>query len=328
MGWPFRAPGSAIALQRCMPSQPARGEIEDRGIRVKAASFGRSSDPSFLDRRRLDSDVRYFLRSPSMPWIVYDRDSRASGLPTADGVVWEDDSVVTSVPPVKRTKPAPRSAPPAAEPAPLDPPTITVSSISFPELSLAPLVPPRLVDMGDAPSNVELLHVEEDPSSIAIAADVRSRIAASDSKASRSRRRPLLIAGAITCALAAAAAAFIVHSAPPVAKPVDTRSVAATTGDAPAVQAKVEAPAPLKNVVPTPAAAHVADAARTKVGRLAIGTASASRRVYFDGKLLLGTGARSFDVRCGAHTISFDKRNDPRPFDVPCGGKVDVDGLR
>jgi hypothetical protein len=40
--------------------------------------------PSYPDRGRIDSDVRAFLRPASTPWIVFDRDSRASGLAAGD----------------------------------------------------------------------------------------------------------------------------------------------------------------------------------------------------------------------------------------------------
>lgn len=35
-----------------------------------------ASRPSIPDRKRLDSDVRAFMRQPSTPWITFDRDSR------------------------------------------------------------------------------------------------------------------------------------------------------------------------------------------------------------------------------------------------------------
>src|SRR5689334_16198559 len=36
----------------------------------------RPRDPSYPDRARILSDVREFMRQPSTPWIVFDRDSR------------------------------------------------------------------------------------------------------------------------------------------------------------------------------------------------------------------------------------------------------------
>src|SRR6478672_4726735 len=37
-----------------------------------------ASRPSIPDRKRLDSDVRAFMRQPSTPWITFDRDSRVA----------------------------------------------------------------------------------------------------------------------------------------------------------------------------------------------------------------------------------------------------------
>src|SRR5262245_927552 len=55
---------------------------QDEGFPTARGSRPRSTDPSLLDRRRLESDVRYFLRSPSVPWISFDRDSRSTWKPT------------------------------------------------------------------------------------------------------------------------------------------------------------------------------------------------------------------------------------------------------
>jgi hypothetical protein len=54
----------ALDTSENKPALPVTGEVTV------------NRDPSYPDRKRIDSDVRAFLRPVSSPWIVFDRDSR------------------------------------------------------------------------------------------------------------------------------------------------------------------------------------------------------------------------------------------------------------
>src|SRR5262249_48202750 len=86
-----------------------------------------SREPSYPDRRRLDSDVRAFMRQPSTPCITFDRDSKVAAgemaVPrvvlsafrssTHDGLFAEVDAappVIDAIPePTPSTRPEPSS---------------------------------------------------------------------------------------------------------------------------------------------------------------------------------------------------------------------------
>ena len=63
---------------------------------------------------------------------------------------------------------------------------------------------------------------------------------------------------------------------------------------------------------------------RRKLGRLALRGGASARNVYLDGKRLVGSGARTFDVTCGPHTIAIGNRNETREVDVSCEGELVV----
>ena len=77
--------------------------------------------------------------------------------------------------------------------------------------------------------------------------------------------------------------------------------------------------------VAAPAAApeeSAAKAAAKRFGRLSIAGDARSRDVFLDGKRLLGRGARSFTVMCGAHSIAVGTRSDAHDLDVPCNAEL------
>lgn len=53
-----------------LPSAPDSPNFEETGP-IRVATGAR--DPSYPDRARIDSDVRYLLRPPSTPWITFDK---------------------------------------------------------------------------------------------------------------------------------------------------------------------------------------------------------------------------------------------------------------
>jgi len=55
------------------PAAPEAPEIPE--IEGPSGDSG-NSGVSIPDRRRIDSDVRAFLREPSTPWIVFDQEGR------------------------------------------------------------------------------------------------------------------------------------------------------------------------------------------------------------------------------------------------------------
>jgi hypothetical protein len=56
-----------------LPSAPDAPNFEETGS-IRIATGAR--DPSYPDRARIDSDVRYLLRPPSTPWITFDKEPK------------------------------------------------------------------------------------------------------------------------------------------------------------------------------------------------------------------------------------------------------------
>jgi len=83
----------------------------------------------------------------------------------------------------------------------------------------------------------------------------------------------------------------------------------------------VSAPAPSVDE-PVPAPPPTTTVEKTGFARLVIKGQASHHRVYFDGKLLLGQGTRTFTVRCGDHTIAIDDKASPRDVDLPCNGEL------
>jgi hypothetical protein len=57
---------------------------------------------------------------------------------------------------------------------------------------------------------------------------------------------------------------------------------------------------------------------------LTISRAAAKHFIFLDGKMMLGTGPRTFPVKCGEHTLAIDDRNASRVITVTCGGEYIV----
>lgn len=73
------------------PSAPDAPDFEETGpIRIAM----RAPDPSYPDRARIDSDVRYLLRPPSTPWITFDKEPKPE-------VHFPETSSVSTAPPVE-----------------------------------------------------------------------------------------------------------------------------------------------------------------------------------------------------------------------------------
>lgn len=285
------------------PSSPNGGK------NVGSEAPSGASGVSIPDRRRIDSDVRAFLREPSTPWIVFDREGR----PPSQLAVGE----VLSVP--------------------------RKSLLSFSDASFFPAT--AIVDA--TPST------RHEPSSLAVASDLESEDAraasaedevggdASPIPVFRLGRRAL---GASAAALGVVAMLAVGALALRGAADGAPRNVAATQlasrsfgaavpADIPPPELDVKAsaaapasvaPAAAAAAAPATQAAAPVKASAKKYGRLSITGDARSRDVFFDGKRLLGRGARGFTVMCGPHTVAVGTRTDVREVDIPCTGGAEL----
>lgn len=269
------------------------------------------SGVSIPDRRRIDSDVRAFLREPSTPWIVFDRDGR----PPSQLAVGEMFST-------------PRR-----------------SLLSFADAST---FFPSTAIIDATPSGTH------EPSSLAVASDLEAADAASaarstdDDDLAGARSVPMFggigrrvigaAAGALALVATLAIGTFVMRSsadAPPghvAASQLSSRSFGAgVPADVPPPDLDVRAPvaAPAAVAAPTvtlatrETAAPVKPSAK-KFGRLSVTGDARSRDVFFDGKRMLGRGARTFTVMCGAHTVAVGNRADVREVEIPCTGSAEL----
>jgi hypothetical protein len=239
---------------------PARPKVDE--------PLSGARDPSYPDRRRLDSDVRAFLRQPSTPWIVFDRDSRISQFPARA---------------LAPTVVAPAESAPATTISSETPPCVRAIDPPGPEV-------PDLADSARPPADVATV-------------------------------KPRKAWGALVVGMVVLGLALVV-----VAKPQGRAAPRAASAGSPAVVS--DTPPPTLAIPDAPKAVRAAvasDAPRVRrLGRLAIRGEARFKRVYMDGKLLLGGGVRSFDVLCGPHLISINSRTDGEERDVPCGGELVV----
>lgn len=87
------------------PSVPDTPNFEETGP-IRLATGARQ--PSYPDRARIDSDVRYLLRPPSTPWITFDKTpsgqvltSSRSSVIDAPGLFPDAPAAITVAPPVE-----------------------------------------------------------------------------------------------------------------------------------------------------------------------------------------------------------------------------------
>ena len=255
---------------------------------------------SIPDRRRIDSDVRAFLREPSTPWIVFDREGR----PPSQLAVGEVLPVAfTSVIPEHGFFPAPPGV------------TITdLPAIGGSDPGLEPSSLALAADLGDA--------AEEAPDAGPLPM-LGPSYGAMGGAAAALALVSLMAVGTLTLRPTSAshdpprfAAAAGASHGTPVLDDVPPPDL-----DAKPVAAVVATSAALAN--PAPAAAHDEPArpAKVRFGRL---TVTGTHEVFLDAKRLLGHGPRSFTVVCGAHLISVGTRNDGHEVSLPCNGELVV----
>lgn len=251
---------------------------------------------SIPDRRRIDSDVRAFLREPSTPWIVFDRDGRPPSqlaalevLPVALSSVIPDHGFFPATAMVdaayqSTTRQEPSSLAVAAD----------LEGNEMNEGPGATAIPMQRLSrrvLGAAAAAVAIV-------SLFALGTVALSASSPDMHSARSFAQGSPVAADLP------PPDLDVKSAPPVIAPA-----------APPVT--VAAPAP----VPAPAESS-AKAAAKRVGRLSITGEARSRDVFLDGKRLLGRGTRSFTVMCGTHSIAIGTRADAHDLDVPCNAEL------
>jgi hypothetical protein len=248
---------------------------------------------SIPDRRRIDSDVRALLRQPSTPWIVFDREGRPPSQLAVGEVL------------------------PAA-----------LSSV-IPDHGFFPAT--AIIDAA-----AHYAASRQEPSSLAVAADLAGEpVEALGLPAIPARRLSRRILGAAVAGLAMVAtvafgAASLSADAPDMHAARSSAHGSPVPADVPPPQLDVKAE---RAVMTAPAAPAIAVAAAApapapvpgldkRFSRLSITGDARSRDVFLDGKRLLGHGARSFTVTCGAHSIAVGTRADAHTLDAPCGAEL------
>lgn len=285
-------------------SEPA-SRIGAKGPEI-AAPAGQSG-VSIPDRRRIDSDVRAFLREPSTPWIVFDQEGRPPSQLAVGEVLEVPRKMLLSAPSFF-------SATAAIDAA------AALSKAEPSSLALAS-------DLNNEDVHTSAGRLDAGVTSIPMRGLSRRVIGAS--------------VGAFALVATLAIGALVLRSSTSedgpnhgAAGPVARRSVGASVpADAPppdldlAVATNAAAAAPVVAAAPpapgTPSAEAAALAAR-KYGRLSVAGDARGRDVFMDGKRMLGRGARSFTVLCGPHTIAVGNRTDVREVEIPCTGSAEL----
>ena len=289
-------------------SSPDQPEPAETAVAHGTATEGpRIVAVSLPDRRRIDSDVRAFLREPSTPWIVFDQEGR----PPSQLAVGE----VLTVP--RKTLlsdydffPSTRAVDDAS-----------ASAIKLEPSSLA--VASDLHDNDESEQDAELASSARPPVSLPLGRLSRRVLGAS--------------AAAVALMSILAVGVFALRGSSP--DSVSARSALAAQPPSRSLGGAmpVEIPPPdLAASTPvatasTPVAAPAAprDEAMSKPaskrwGRLSVAGDARGRDVFMDGKRMLGRGARSFTVMCGTHSIAIGNRADAHDVEVPCNAELVV----
>jgi hypothetical protein len=301
---------------------------------------------SIPDRRRIDSDVRAFLREPSTPWIVFDQEGRppsqlavgeilrgprrtllsdydffpataAVDHASASHSLLADTSLAAVSSDVSANASSSTQLPAHRDSGPPDSSEVAPLSSSF-ALRAFPMFGVSRRVLGFAAGGVALLSIlvvgavalqaassASAPSAAVDGASLRTTLAAT----------PATPATPVTPVSADVPPPDLVVKAPqPAVAPV------ALVAPAPAVAA---APVALTVVTPRVGEASARSGAN-KYGRLTIAGDARAKDVFMDGKRMLGHGARTFSVMCGAHTIAVSVRSDAHEVEIPCNAELVV----
>lgn len=282
------------------------------------------------DRRRIDSDVRCFLRQPSTPWITFDSDGRPSQVAVGEILTSGRGSISAEAGffPAD-TAGAATSAPDAkAEPSSLVVAS-DVTSGSVPAMRLVESDPFAPGASGEADDADEAAFLPKRPArrTLAVVGAVTgvAAIVAIGLGVTAASSVSLPRAGAATQAIASQES----HAAAPAEAASPSRAAqpkAAFTAPVdlpPDLAAAASTPAPAARATKAPSSTDEdAKPAAPKFGRLTINGRARHTNVYFDGKRLLGSGTRSFVVICGPHTIAVGNKADAKDVDVPCNAET------
>ncbi len=282
---------------------------------------------SIPDRRRIDSDVRAFLREPSTPWIVFDQEGRppsqlnvgeilrgprrtllsdydfsaTAAVDFASVSSAQRISEPSSLSVASDLRATAAAVAPAMGPLPLDPDVTAEGHVAdHSEESVEPIFGSRFGlsrrVLGASAAAVGLL-------SLLVVGTVALRSAAADTTALGDMRN---VAGP------ALIPSFDLAPQPAVAPP-------------PVVVVPVAPPASVASVAFAVVAPRT-DAAKSggKYGRLTITGDARSKDVFMDGKRMLGRGQRTFSVMCGSHTIAVNVRTDAHDVEIPCNAELVV----
>jgi hypothetical protein len=283
---------------------------------------------SIPDRRRIDSDVRAFLREPSTPWIVFDQEGRPPSQLAVGEVLRGPRKTLLSD---YDFFPATAAADAAAAHKLLEPSSVSLAAdLSADSRALAPLTASQ--------ADVELADVSPIPKwnlnrrivgAAAAAVGVLSILAIGTlALRSTSPNTAALRNAAVAQPAQRSFGAAVPAEIPPPDLDVKPAPVAAA---APAAPAPVVIPTPIAAAAAAPASASwyrveppKAGVAASKYGRLTITGDARSKDVFMDGKRMLGRGTRNFSIVCGAHTIGIGVRSDSHDVEIPCGAELVV----
>ena len=293
------------------PLSPDASEVPESSVAEGGPARGaRIAAVSLPDRRRIDSDVRAFLREPSTPWIVFDQEGR----PPSQLAVGE----VLTVP--RKTLLSDYNFFPAT--AAVD------ASAASPRLE-----PSSLAVASDLEGSEEC----EESADLAAAA----RLASSLPLFGLSRRVLGASAAAVALMSILAVSAFALRGSAPeavsargslAAQPAQRSFGGAVAADVPPPDLAPSAPsvAGAEAAVATPSVSSppkdeaMSKPAAKRWGRLSVAGDARGKDVFLDGKRMLGRGARSFTVMCGMHKIAIGSRADAHEVEIPCNAELVV----
>jgi len=303
-----------------------------------------SNQPSGPDRASIDDDVRARLGSSCEQWVVFERDSSAGDFASTAlrrGVVFAsipsyrpevlEATSVDGLPPGSAATPL-RGRGPGAHDSAGDGGVVLRSSTVEAGRALAIPLDEGPSSTAGEPSNLIVardLHVdacdeEEQAASSASSSTSPSSVLASARRLARFTTIVAMtaaLAGVVTAAGVSASGLSVsshAHLATGTADEVQDTSISGALAP-PAEDVQTEPnlgsspPAPVVHVAPTEP--------KKQLGKLIVKGEAARKKVWFDGKLLLGAGPRRFPVVCGTHTIAIADKTDAREVDVPCLGE-------
>jgi hypothetical protein len=260
---------------------------------------------SIPDRRRIDSDVRAFLREPSTPWIVFDQEGR----PPSQLSVGEVLPARTAILSEPSFFPATAAIDTAAQKQ-VEPSSLAVAS----DL------------MGDEPRGTPPEGIEAEPDSMPI-----------PMRGLSNRVLGFAAAGVAVVSLLAVGMFALrgashqlggVHAATALSAPAvgkkDPVDIPPPDFDVSAAAAKLTATTEPAAPAAPPTREDAVKAAAKKFGRLTVAGDARGKDVFMDGKRMLGRGTRSFTVMCGTHSIAVGNKADAHDVDFPCTGTAEI----